>query len=136
VIIVFPRIREIVDGVGARLRVSMDACPTGALIVLEEPGDPRKPHIILDAYGTELLGGYIMSARLALPTGLPDEEMDGSFPSTFKLVSSPEPAILILQRDGRKLRINSCFWDKLYGELCMVLAHTRDRSRQSAGLLH
>jgi hypothetical protein len=122
---VFPRIRDIIDGVGTRLRVSVDAFPAGALTVIEDPGAPATSRILLDPYGTELLGGYIMSARLALPFGLPDEFSEGAFAARFQLVCEPEPAIVITQSEGRSFIISAPFWDKLYAELCMVIAHTR-----------
>lgn len=132
----FPRIRDIIDGVGARLRVSVDAYPAGALIVIEDPAGPDASRIMLDAYGTELLSGYIMSARLALPYGLPDEFTEGAFASRFRLVCEPLPEIVITQSEGRSFTISAAFWDKLYAELCMVMAHTRRLSRKHSLRLH
>lgn len=132
----FPRIRDITDNVGSRLRVSVDAYPAGALIVLEDPAGPEQARVMLDAYGTELLGGYIMSARLALPFGLPDEYTEGSFASRFSLVCEPTPEIVIVQAEGRSFTIPAAFWDKLYAELCMVVAHTRRMTRKEVVRLH
>lgn len=132
----FPRIRDIVDGVGARLRVSVDAYPVGALTVIEDPVQPETSRILLDPYGTELLGGYIMSARLALPFGLPDEFSEGAFAARFRLVCDPDPAIVITQSEGRSFTISAPFWDKLYAELCMVIAHTRRLRPEPSLRLH
>lgn len=132
----FPRIRDIVDGVGERLRVSVDAYPAGALTVIEDPGHPDASRILLDGYGTELLGGYIMSARLALPFGLPDECTEGAFAAHFRLVCNPDPAIVITQAQGRSFTISAPFWDKLYAELCMVIAHARRLRPEAPVRLH
>lgn len=132
----FPRIRDIIDGVGTRLRVSVDAFPAGALTVIEDPGAPATSRILLDAYGTELLGGYIMSARLALPLGLPDEFSEGAYAARFRLVCEPEPAIVITQAEGRSFTITAPFWDKLYAELCMVTAHSRQLRPERSARLH
>lgn len=132
----FPRIRDIVDHVGTRLRVSIDACPDGALTVIEDPARPGTPRVLLDACGTELLGGYIMSARLALSSGLPDEFTAGAFAASFHLAHDPEPAIVIRQPDGGRFAIPATFWDKLYAELCMVIAHSRRFDREPTVRLH
>jgi hypothetical protein len=58
---VFPRIREIVDPFGLRLRVTVDAHPSGALVKLERPDVAGSSQLLLDAYGAELLSGYIMA---------------------------------------------------------------------------
>jgi hypothetical protein len=133
---VFPRVRDIIDTLGARLRVSIDAHPGGALIVLEDPAGSEDERIMLDPYGTELLGGYIMSARLALPSGLPDEYSEGPFSSRFQLVCEPVPRIVITQQHGRRFTIAAPFWDKLYAELCLVIAHSRSLSRALEMRLH
>jgi hypothetical protein len=133
---VFPRVRDIIDGVGTRLRVSMDAYAAGALIVIEDPAAPGASRIVLDAYGTELLGGYIMSARLALPYDLPDEYTEGAWAARFRLVQSPEPAIVIAQDEGRTFTIAAPFWDRLYAELCMVVAHTRRLTPRESVRVH
>ncbi len=133
---VFPRIREILDGSGGRLRVSVDALPTGAVMLLEQPGASGAPRVMLDAYGTELLAGYIMSARLASGSDLPDEFMDGLYASRFQLVHDAASAILITQGAGQEFAIEARYWDKLYAELAMVLAHTRDLSRRHPARVH
>lgn len=118
------------------MRVSVDAYPAGALIVIEDPAEPETSRIMLDAYGTELLGGYIMSARLALPFGLPDEFSEGAFAARFRLDCEPTPSIVITQKGGRAFTIAAPFWDKLYAELCMVVAHSRRLGRAETVRLH
>ncbi|WP_204350272.1 hypothetical protein, partial [Klebsiella pneumoniae] len=75
----FPRIREITDAFGGRLQVSVEEHPSGALVVLERPDMAGRPRVMLDGYGVDILSGYIMSARLAVPHDLPDEHIDGMF---------------------------------------------------------
>ena len=88
----FPRIREITDAFGGKLRVSVEEHPSGALVVLERPDMKDRPRILLDGYGTDILAGYIMSARLAVPHGLPDEHVDGTFGTRFELgLEKPNP---------------------------------------------
>lgn len=129
---VFPRIREIIDAFGGRLWVSLEAHPAGALVVLERPDQAGSPRAMLDGYGTEVLWGYIMSARLALPHGLPDEFIDGSFPFTLGLVREPKVALVMAQQDGaRLLEIPAPFWDRLFAELCIVIAHARELGRRA-----
>lgn len=128
----FPRIREIVDAFGGRLWVRLEAHPTGALVVLERPDQAGSPRAMLDGYGTEVLWGYIMSARLAVPHGLPDECVDGSFPFTLRLVHEPKVALAIAQQHGtRRLEIPAPFWDRLFAELCVVIAHARELDRRA-----
>ncbi len=124
---VFPRIREIVDESGQRLRVSVDVDRGGALVTLELPDGPDTPRVVLDPYGAELLGGYLMSARLALPHGLPDEDVERGLARRLRLVVAPSPLIEVIQgMAASPFRIPAQYWDKLYAELCLVVAHTRD----------
>lgn len=134
---VFPRIREIVDENGARLRVSVAVDEGGALITLEHPIQPDGPRIVLDPAGAELLGSYLMSARLALPQGLPDESMEQGLVRRFRLVVAPAPLIEISHGAGRApFHIPVRYWDKLYAELCLVVAHTRNLGRQITVRVH
>ena len=129
---VFPRIREIIDAFGGRLWVSLEAHPAGALVVLERPDQAGTPRAMLDGYGTEVLWGYIMSARLALPHGLPEERVDGSFPFTLYLAHEPKVSLVMAQQDGtRMLEIPAPFWDRLFAELCIVIAHARELGRRA-----
>lgn len=131
---VFPRVREIVDSLGTRLRVSVEACPGGPLTLIEDPHQPAR--VLLDAYGTELLGGYIMSARLSLPCGLPEESTAGAFAATFELSRGPDAAIVVHQAEGCRFAIPASVWDKLYAELCIVVAHGRRFDREESVRLH
>lgn len=124
---VFPRIREIIDEDGGRLRVSVAVDPGGALITLELPDRPDALRLVLDPLGAELLGSYIMSARLALPHGLPDEDTQRGLTRRFRLVVAPAPVIEVTQgTSAEPFQIPARYWDKLYAELCLVVAHTRD----------
>lgn len=132
----FPRVREIVDALGARLRIIVEEHPSGALVTLQQP-DRRRGDAILDHYAAEVLWGYIMSARLALPSGLPDEVVGGSFPARLSLRLEPSVALQI-EQDGCALpfEIPATFWDRLYAEFCVVVAHSRELGRRVDARLH
>jgi len=128
---VFPRVREITDALGSRLQVSVDTHASGALVSLELPDQRGRPSVRLDGYGSEVLWGYIMSARLALPGGLPEERVGGAVPSRLSLVREPRVAIVMTQADlERPFEIPATFWDRLYAELCVVNAHARALGRR------
>lgn len=133
----FSRVREIRDPFGMRLRVSVERHPRGAVIALECSDVEGSPRVLLDDYGAELLSGYILSARLALPGKIPDEVFDGSYPSQLRLTYEPEAAIEIDQAgESATLSIPSTFWDRLYAELFLVVAHARELGRRAPALLH
>ena len=132
----FPRIREITDAFGARLRVSVEEHPSGALVVLERPDTPARPRILLDGYGVDILAGYIMSARLSVPSALPDEQVDGLFATRFRLALEPCAALALSQRDAPTLEISAPFWDRLYAELGLVAAHARELGRRAETRVH
>ena len=133
----FRRVREIVDPAGERLRVSVDMLAGRAVTIIDLPSRGKAPPIVLSAYGTELLGGYIMSARLALPHGLPDEHVAGGCATRFELVREPLPSIRITQNGcASGVEIAHPFWDKLYAELCMVIAHSRQLGAQASISIH
>ena len=132
----FPRIREIVDENGERLRVSLASDVGGALITLELPDTPEGPRAVLDPLSVELLSGFIMSARLALPHGLPDEDSLRGLARCFRLVVAP-PLIEVMQGSAREpFRIPARYWDKLYAELGLVIAHTRDSGWRAPARVH
>lgn len=132
----FPRIREITDPFGLRLRVSVEPHPGGALVALERPDITQRPRILLDGYGAELLAGFIMAARLALPHALPEEQLDGPFAARFALRQAPEAGIAIGQPGAAPFDIPAPFWDKLYAELCLVVAHARELGRRREAQVH
>lgn len=133
----FPRIREITDPFGMMLRISVEPHPVGALVALERSDQADRPKVLLDCYGAELLSGYIMAARLALPDALPEESCGGRYPSQMRMTQDPKTSIEIRQSElGHLFEIPAPFWDKLYAELCMVLAHARELSRGSAQRVH
>lgn len=128
----FPRIREITDAFGARLRVSVEAHPAGALVVFDRPDRRHYPSAVLDGYGAEVLCGYIMAARLALPNDLPDEIVDGPFASCFGLARGDQITLVMKQKGTRHdFEIPAPFWDRLYAELCVVIAHSRELGRRA-----
>jgi hypothetical protein len=134
---VFPRIREIIDESGHRLRVRVEVDRGGALVILELPDWPDAPRLVLDPHGAELLGSYLMSARLALPHGLPDEDVTRGLARQIRLVLVPSPLIEVLQgMAANPFQIPARYWDKLYAELCLVVAHTRDLTWRMPLRLH
>ena len=134
---VFPRIREIVDQDGDRFRVSMTVDEGGALIKLEHPVRSDGPWVVLDPAGAELLGSYLMSARLALPLGLPEENMQQGVVCSFRLVVAPAALVEItLGSRGIPFHIPVRFWDKLYAELSLVVAHSRNLASHTPVRIH
>lgn len=132
----FPRIREITDAFGGRLRVSVEEHPSGALVVLERPDIRARPRVLLDGYGVDVLSGYIMSARLAVPHALPDEQVDGTFETRFQLELEPAASLSLSQAGQSALAIPAPFWDRLYAELCLVAAHARELGRRAEARVH
>ncbi|WP_231621671.1 hypothetical protein [Sphingomonas sp. 37zxx] len=129
---VFPRVREITDAFGSRLRISVEAHPTGALVLFERPDCEHYPQAALDGYGTEVLCGYIIAARLALPNPLPDETVDGAFASRFSLAQTEKVCLVLAQGNVvPPFEIPAPFWDRLYAELSVVIAHSRELSRRA-----
>ena len=127
------RIRELTDPFGLRLRVSVERHPKGALVALERYDLTGAPRVLLDGYGAELLSGFIMAGRLALPHPLPDERCSGAFPFVLSLTHEPKVSIRIRQDEGGDtLEIPAPFWDKLYAELCLVIPHAREFTRSAA----
>ena len=137
-VLVFPRIREIIDPFGLRLRVTVTMDPSGASVTLERPDQQGGMRLRLDAYGAELLSGYIMASRLALPQDLPAEQVEGAFPCELRLSQEPKVAIEISGKGAaRPLDVTATFWDKLYAELCLAIPHARELSRRRAApLMH
>lgn len=133
----FPRIREIVDPFSRRLRLAIERHPAGALVTLDRPDVAGTPRVTLDGYGVDVVAGFVMAARLALPDQLADEQVDGRFPATLSLVRTPAAAIRIRQEemDGH-VEIPAPAWDKLYAELCLVSAHARELGRRRAEHVH
>lgn len=126
----FSRSREISDALGGRLRLSVEGHPSGALVLLERPDQRGCDRALLDGYGAEVLWGYIMAARLALPQTLPEETIGGSFPARLRVARDPSTAILIVQDDAEPaFEIAASFWDRLGAELCLVIAHARELTR-------
>jgi hypothetical protein len=132
----FPRIREITDAFGGRLRVSVEEHPSGALVVIERPDVTGRPRVLLDGYGVDVLCGYIMSARLAVPHPLPDEHVDGLFGTRFHLALEPSAALALTQDTTKGIDIPAPFWDRLYAELCLVAAHARELARRAEARVH
>ncbi|EIZ78731.1 hypothetical protein WSK_2779 [Novosphingobium sp. Rr 2-17] len=133
----FPRIREIIDAGGARLRISVEAHPSGALILFDRPDRAQYPQAMLDGYGAEVLCGYIMAARIALPNPLPDETVDGAFGARFSLRHTKTVSLTLTQTGaGATFEIPLQFWDRLYAELSVVIAHSRELGRRSIHRLH
>lgn len=127
------RIREITDALGGRLKVCVERRGDAVDIAIERPDLRGRPRIRLDAYGAEVLWGYIMAARLAPYGGLPDECTDGDCVTRLRLIADPRPAIVVIQKGvERPFAIPATFWDQLYAELCLVNAHVRHLDRRLA----
>ena len=128
----FARVREITDSLGGRLRIAVEPQARGGRVVLERPNLRGNARAVLDAYGAELLWGYIMAARVAGDQDLPDECTDGECTTRIRLAHAPRPAIALIQAGlERPFEIPATFWDRLYAELCLVLAHVRALDRQA-----
>ena len=134
---IFPRVREIADPFGEVVRISIEPRPGGALVVIDRPDAKSPTNVTLDTYGADVLLGYIMSARLAVPGTMPEEEIGGTFPTRFQLEPEPEAAIIVDQlNDEEPLRIPMSLWDRVYADLCIVCAHARELSRKRQSSLH
>lgn len=120
-----PRIREIIDATGIRLRVTIEHGARGPSIRLGRPD--LETEVRLDIHGADLLCSYLVAARLAGRQQLPDEASLGPLPAIFSL--SHEPVVRIEVRrhllDDAMLTIPATMWDRLYAELCIVGAHAR-----------
>lgn len=132
----FPRIRELIDPFGRRLRLSVERRAGAALVSFERPGIAGDGRIMFNGYGAEVVAGYIMAARLALPDGLPDEVVGGHFAARLRLSHEPAATIEIRQDGGDSLELPVTLWDKLYAELCLVIAHAREMERGEGARVH
>ena len=134
---IFPRVREIADPFGEVVRISVEPHPGGALVLIDRPNAKRSGKVMLDGYGADVLQGYIMSARLAVPDTMPEEEIGGAFPTRFQLEPEPDAAVVIDQiNDEEPLLIPAALWDRVYADLCIVCAHARELGRQRQSYLH
>ncbi|WP_242139703.1 MULTISPECIES: hypothetical protein [unclassified Sphingomonas] len=121
-----PRVREIIDALGLRLRLRAERHPAGTRVVMQRPDAPGQPHATLDLYGAEVLWGFLLSARLAVPDVLPDEQIFGMWSATLRLAVDPVSRIEIDTSQSRQpLSIPCTLWDRLFAELCLILAHGR-----------
>jgi hypothetical protein len=131
----FARAREITDSFGGRLKIAVEARVQGAKVVLERPSVRGCPRAVLDAYGAELLWGFIMAARVAGNQEFPDECAHGENATRIRLAHDPRPAIILIQAGlERPFEIPATFWDRLYAELCLVLPHVRALDCQPAAV--
>lgn len=133
----YPRVREIADPFGEVVRISVEPHPRGALVLIDRPDAEDAGKVMLDAYGADILLGYIMSARLAVPGTMPEEEIGGAFPTRFQLEPEPDAAVIIDQiNDEEPFRIAAALWDRVYAELCLVCAHARELGRRQQSYIH
>lgn len=131
------RIRDIEDGLGNCIRLTLAPHPAGAIVALERLDQADQPSVTLSQYGADLLTGFIMAARLAVPEPMPDEYAPGPMAATFRLMFGRTPLIVIEQDDsGDGVEIGAPLWDRLYAELCMVCAHAREASKRSTSKTH
>ncbi|GAB5349251.1 hypothetical protein [Alteriqipengyuania sp. 357] len=132
----YPRIREIADPYGEVVRISVEPHPGGALILIDRPDDEDAGRIMLDAYGVDILVGYIMSARLAVPGEMLEEEIGGAFPTRFQLEVEPVGIVIDQINEEEPLRIPAALWDRVYADLCIVCAHARELGRRRHAHFH
>lgn len=137
----FSRVRDIEDRKGACLRVSMSAHPGGTVVTLERRDQPHRPSAQLSLSGAEILSGFLMSARLSAPYAMPDEAAEGPFAARFRLNCLPDARVVIEPEDSFPLSIDAQLWDRLYAELCLVVAHGRALAHREptygcVGVLH
>jgi len=131
------RVREIVDQCGDRLRILVTLNATAVLIMLELPDQADAPMLVLDPRGAEILAAFIMSARLAVPYALPDEDNLRGRSFRLKLVLGSGPFVEVRQPPtATPFAIPTHFWDKLYAELCLAIAHTRDLEWRAPARIH
>jgi hypothetical protein len=121
----FSRTRDIEDDTGACLRISLNAHPTGIIVTLERRDQGQSPAARLSLNGAEILSAFIMAARLAAPQALPDELAGPPCPTRFRLDCKEGARVLIEQDNRFPLCIEARLWDRLYAELCLLLAHGR-----------
>lgn len=122
------RVRDILHPSGCQLRIGLDRGLAGEpmMVQLSDPASRGTQPILLDLYGTELLAGFVMSARLAaIRGGLADERCDGLLPCEFRLVGKGRAAVIELRQQAESLAVPQQFWDRLYAELMLALAHGR-----------
>lgn len=133
----FPRIREIADAFDTVVRISVEPHPGGALVIIDRPDLPNAGKVMLDAYGAEILVGFIMSARLAVPGEMPTEEIGGAFPTRFQLDYGPDVSVIIDQlQNSKPFHLPEALWDRTYAEMCIVCAHARELERRRVARVH
>jgi hypothetical protein len=121
------RITDIVHDSGRRLRVGLDRSGDETMILqLSDPLSPCEP-VLLDLYGSELLAGFVMNARLTAGGFLREERCGGLFGCRLRLLSGAGAAIELVQHRSRLL-VPDVLWDRLYAELTLALAHGRHAS--------
>lgn len=132
------RVRDIIHRDGPRLRLSLAPGEggTGPLLRLSDPAWVACGFILLDLYATELLAGFLMSARLSAVGELADEQCNGDYPLCMRLSAKGGEARIELEQLGERLVVGRKLWDRLYAELQLSLAHGRNQGetgRKSAG---
>ncbi|GAA4009833.1 hypothetical protein GCM10022280_03610 [Sphingomonas swuensis] len=129
------RIRDIVHASGRRLRIGLDrgSADEAMVIQLSDPERPGKEPVLLDLYGAELLAGFLMNARLATRGELADEMCGGLLGCRLRLASDGGEAAVELFQHAEALRVPQPFWDRLYAELTLALAHGRHLATAATG---
>lgn len=120
-----PRIREVIDATGIRLRISIESSVLGPSIRLSRPD--LASEVRLDVHGADLLSGYLVAARLAGREQLADESSLGAMPMIVSLSHDPVVRVELRRHllEEAVLTIPATMWDRLYAELCIVSAHAR-----------
>jgi hypothetical protein len=113
------RMREIIHCAGSRLRIVLDHDDGAITVQLSDPSTGLDP-VLLDPYGTELLAGFILSARLS-GGQLAEEWSGGLLGCRFRLTRER----IEISQEGRVLMVPSLIWDRLYAELMLAVAHAR-----------
>lgn len=122
-----PRIRELVDATGLRLRVTLQAQAGEPVVLIARPDLDTDQVVRLDLAAADVLCGYLLAARLSGRQQLADEETLGRRPALFSLEHEPIARVEIRAHvlDGEPVSIPATLWDRLYAELCIVAAHGR-----------
>ncbi|MFN7400391.1 MAG: hypothetical protein ACK5SX_15340 [Sandaracinobacter sp.] len=124
----FPRRRDFKDAFGDCLSISTEAHGDHLLVELDRPDVVGQLPVRLDAYGAELLCGYLLSAGRAFPRRLGDELIDGGFPARLRVVPEPCSAVRIQPLACTEcLDIPFAAWDWVSAEMSLVVAAALQR---------
>lgn len=124
----FPRRRDFRDPFGDCLSITTEAHGDHLLVELDRPDVSGQLPVRLDAYGAELLCGYLLSAGRAFPRRIGDELIDGGFPARLRVVPEPFSAVRIQPLACAEcLDIPFAAWDWVGAEMSLVVTAALQR---------